>query len=368
MNAKSYKLLAAPAILAALSFLPWTAAGKAGKSADSMRQGATGGTGITGPWLGTEKPSKKDLRKRLDTLQFIVTQENGTEPPFRNRYWNHHEAGIYVDVVSGEPLFGSLDKFESGTGWPSFTRPLVREYVVEREDKSHGMRRVEIRSKIADSHLGHVFHDGPRPTGLRYCINSAALRFIPVERLSEEGYGYFLEIFEHNETESSMKRERTEIAILAGGCFWGMEDILRGIPGVVDTEVGYTGGHVEDATYKDVSGGVSGHAEAIRVVFDPDRITYEDILGYFFRMHDPTTKYRQGNDVGSQYRSAIFFQDDQQREIAEKVKDIVDRSGKWKNPVVTEIVAAGTFYPAEAYHQDYLLKNPNGYTCHYLRD
>lgn len=141
------------------------------------------------------KPSSDDIRKMLTPTQFKVTQENGTERPFRNDYWNHKARGIYVDVVSGEPLFSSLEKFDSGTGWPSFTKPLVSENVVELKDVSLGRVRVEVRSTFADSHLGHVFQDGPQPMGLRYCINSASLRFIPVEQLSREGYEEFLEHF-----------------------------------------------------------------------------------------------------------------------------------------------------------------------------
>lgn len=166
-------------------------------------------------------------------------------------------------------------------------------------------------------------------------------------------------------TDAPAARER---ALLAGGCFWGMEEIIREIPGVLETNVGYTGGQVEGATYEVVKTGRSGHAEAIEVVFDPARLTYEDLLGWFFRMHDPTTTNRQGNDVGSQYRSAIFYTTQAQREAAERVKARVDASGKWSAPIVTEIVQAGPFYAAEGYHQDYLQKNPGGYTCHYLRD
>jgi len=160
-----------------------------------------------------------------------------------------------------------------------------------------------------------------------------------------------------------------ETALLAGGCFWGMEDLLRKIPGVLQTEVGYAGGVFASPTYRDVSSGRTGHAESVRVVFDPKKLSYETLLEkWFFRMHDPTTLNRQGNDIGTQYRSAIFYLSDAQRRTAEAVKARVNASGKWPRPVVTEISPAGPFTPAEEYHQDYLVKNPGGYTCHYLRD
>ena len=159
-----------------------------------------------------------------------------------------------------------------------------------------------------------------------------------------------------------------EVAILAGGCFWGMEDILRKIPGVIGTEVGYTGGSLEGPRYEEVKTGKTGHAESIRIAFDPQVLSYEAVLGTFFRMHDPTTPNRQGNDMGTQYRSVIFTTSEEQARVAKEVKERVDKSGKWKRPVVTEIRPAGPFYPAEEYHQDYLEKHPGGYTCHFLRD
>jgi len=301
----------------------------------------------------------------LTPEQFRVTQRNGTEPAFTGQYWDHHAPGIYVDVVSGEALFASTDKFDSGTGWPSFTRPIEKANVVAKRDFSMLFPRTEVRSALSDSHLGHVFKDGPRDRGgRRYCINSAALRFIHRDDLAAQGYGDYLQLFEkENTVMNDTTTSGYKTAVLAGGCFWGMQDLIRRQPGVVSTRVGYTGGRNANATYRNHP----GHAEAVEIVYDPAKTDYRALLEFFFQIHDPTTKDRQGNDRGSSYRSAIFYIDDDQRQVALDTIADVDASGLWPGKVVTEVTPAVEFWEAEPEHQDYLLRIPNGYTCHFPR-
>ena len=307
--------------------------------------------------------SDEEMRRILTPDQYRVTRQNGTEAPFQNEYWDNKRQGIYVDVVSGEPLFSSADKFDSGTGWPSFTAPIRESAVVSRDDSSHGMRRIEVRSSNSDSHLGHVFADGPGPSGLRYCINSASLRFIPIENMEAQGYGDYLHLFGKEGNGSERAVPAVETAVFAAGCFWGVQRAFDLVPGVIKTVVGYTGGRLAYPTYEDVSSDATGHLEAVEVKYDPRKVTYERLLDVFWKSHDPTTKDRQGPDVGTQYQAAVFFFTPEQERAARVSLEKLTASGRYRRPIVTKILPASVFYPAEEYHQDYWKKHPER-VCH----
>lgn len=317
----------------------------------------------------SKESDMKDNRDKLTDLQRHVTLHNGTERPYQNEYWDNKEEGIYVDIISGEALFSSKDKFDSKTGWPSFTKPIYDNEIVKKIDKTLGMTRIEARSKTANSHLGHIFNDGPEERGgMRYCINSASLRFIHKKDLEKEGYGQYLSLFKKSKKEAKSKPKTIEKAVLAGGCFWGMEELLSKLDGVIDVKNGYTGGSIDNPTYDIVTTGLSGHAESVEITFDPTKISYEKILRFFFQIHDPTTLNKQGNDIGTQYRSAIFYQNNEQKEIAKNLIKKANRSKIFPGKITTKLVKASIFYEAEDYHQDYLEKNLGGYTCHKIRE
>ena len=283
------------------------------------------------------------LLETLDPLTVQVTQHGATERCGTSPYEHEGRKGLFVSAVGGLPLFRSEDQFNSGTGWPSFSKPFDPEHVIYHEDTSLGMKRVEVLDARSGAHLGHVFDDGPTPTGKRFCMNGAALKFIP----------------EGEPLPSESRPAVTASAYFAGGCFWGVEDVFQQIPGVLDAESGYMGGTLASPSYKQVCGDETGHAETVKVVFDPAKVSYKELLRFFFANHDATTPNRQGPDFGAQYRSAVFAADAAQLDSARAFVAELSATPRYANKkIVTELVAPGPkFWPAEDYHQDYHLKH-----------
>ena len=280
---------------------------------------------VKSPATAGSSEEKEMKFNKLTPEEERVIVHKGTERPFTGMYDHFFEQGTYVCKRCDAPLYSSTDKFDSGCGWPSFDDEIPG--AVKRTRDADGSR-TEITCAKCGAHLGHVFEgEGLTDKNMRHCVNSISMTFIPEE-----------------------KEVKTETGYFAGGCFWGTEHLFKELEGVISTRVGYMGGSKAKPTYKDVCTGTTNHAEAVEVVFDPSKTDYETVAKYFFEIHDPTQDDRQGPDVGSQYRSAVFYTDDNQKQIAEKLIKILKGKGY---DVVTEVTKADSFWVGEDYHQDY---------------
>lgn len=280
---------------------------------------------------------ERDWKEILTPMQYYVMVEKGTERPFQNEYFDNHAPGIYVSAATGEPLFTSDNKFDSGTGWPCFSDVIDTSLVMIVKDYSHGMVRDEVVEKSTGLHLGHLFKDGPAPNYDRYCMNSAALKFIP----ATDGF----------------ELPQMAKAYFASGCFWCVEAIYESLEGVIEATNGYAGGHIKNPTYEMTNTGKTGHAEAVEVIYNPSVITFSQLVDVYFASQDPTQVNGQGPDRGSQYRSILFYQTPEEKSIIEK--KIEELSKTLHKPVAAEVQEFDVFWEAEGYHQDFEKNNPN---------
>ncbi len=272
---------------------------------------------------------------KLNEIEKYVIEEKGTERPFSGIYTDHFDSGVYKCKKCNTPLFESDSKFHSGCGWPSFDDAI--EGRVKQVPDKDGVR-TEIVCSNCGGHLGHVFKgEKYTPKNTRFCVNSVSLDFYPDE-------------------------VKPETAIFAGGCFWGVEYYFMKQNGVISTDVGYTGGTLENPEYYDVTTGATGHAEAVKVVYDPSKVSYETLTRLFFEIHDPTQENRQGPDIGTQYRSEVFYSDQKQKETAQRLINILKAKGY---DVKTKLTEADEFYKAENYHQDYYKRKGSKPYCHF---
>jgi peptide methionine sulfoxide reductase msrA/msrB len=279
-------------------------------------------------------------REQLTPEQYQITRQKGTERPFSSEMCDLLEPGNYACVCCNTPLFDSSGKFDSGTGWPSFTQPVKENAIAYTQDGTHGMTRVEVTCNTCAAHLGHVFPDGPEPSGLRYCINAISMTKVESD---------------------TAPTPMTSLATFGGGCFWCTEAYFQQLRGVVSVTSGYAGGELDNPSYKQVCSGATGHAEVIQVEYDPTEISYADLLRVHFATHNPTTLNQQGADMGTQYRSIVFYRNDEEFEQASAIKR--EQAELLEQPVVTELEPFETFYSAEDNHQDYYISNPQGGYC-----
>ncbi|MCU0429157.1 MAG: bifunctional methionine sulfoxide reductase B/A protein [Cytophagaceae bacterium] len=289
------------------------------------------------------KLTEEQWKEKLTPEQYYILREKGTEKPFSGKFVFTKDKGTYTCGGCGEPLFTDDMKFDSHCGWPSFDREIAGGKIIQTEDNSYGMRRTEITCAKCGGHLGHIFDDGPTETGKRYCVNSGSLAFEPEK--------------------SNTSTPLLQTIVLAGGCFWCIEAVFEELSGVSGVESGYANGNTEKPTYKQVCTGNTGYAEAVQITYDTSLISLEELLEVFFAVHDPTTLNRQGADVGTQYRSGIFYKNEAQRRVVEKVIATLNKNKAFDNPIVTEVSPIKNFYKAENYHQEYYELNKQEPYC-----
>jgi len=295
----------------------------------------------------------QEWKERLGPERYTILRSKGTERPFCGTLLDNKQEGVYCCAGCGLPLFSSQNKFNSGTGWPSFFQSIATDNVTMVADESHAMVRVEILCARCDGHLGHVFEDGPPPTDLRFCLNSESLTFTAADQLAA-----LADPAASGKARAPAEQE-TATAVFAGGCFWCTEAAFEQLEGVLDVHSGYAGGDASTANYRRVCDGDTGHAEVIRIAYNPQIITYDQLLDVFFDAHDPTQLNRQGNDVGMQYRSAIFYQTAAEKKAANKKILRLTEDRVYAEPIVTTLEPLQEFFPAEDYHQDYARNNPD---------
>jgi peptide methionine sulfoxide reductase msrA/msrB len=292
--------------------------------------------------MNTINLSEAEWKAKLTDEQYYILREKGTERPFTGKLLMNKDKGIYKCAGCGNELFTDEMKFDSHCGWPSFDKEIAGGKIKQIKDTSHGMIRTEIVCGKCNGHLGHIFDDGPTETGMRYCVNSISLEFEKI---------------------TNINNQKMESITLGGGCFWCIESIYNMLNGVEKAVSGYSGGNTTNPTYKEICTGTTNHAEVVRITFNPEIISVSEILEVFFSAHNPTTLNRQGEDKGTQYRSVIFYENENQKKIAtDIIKKLTDEK-IYNDAIVTQIESFSKFYPAEDYHQDYYNQNQEQPYC-----